>query len=149
MADQSTRKQPAWLPFAVVGGAVIIVMILWSALSSPDNRPADMRETFTLTGKLVVPANVGSAVPDGGCIGDRGFSDIQPGAVVTVRSGSMMLASGTLASGQMESTRCAYAFTVPGVLRGQGTYQVEVGGRGAVEVDETTAVTGGVSLTLG
>lgn len=153
MTSQPTRKQPMWLPFAVVGGAVVIAMILWATLPSTTDRPSRpeaLRETFTLTGKLVVPARVETFVPDGGCIGDRGYSDIRPGAGVTVYTASgTVLTTGALTAGRMDSMRCAYAFAVVDVPRGEGIYQVEVAGRGKVSVDEATATTAGASLTLG
>ncbi len=153
MTGQQIRKQPVWLPFAVVGGAVGLVMILWAALSSPANVPPRTeapREVFTLTGQVDVPARVETFVPDGGCIGERGYTDIQPGASATVYSASgTTLATGALVSGRMESLRCVYSFTVMNVPRGEGFYQVEVSSRGKVALDEATATTKGASLTLG
>jgi hypothetical protein len=152
MTEQPTRKQPAWLLFAVAGGAVVIAMILWAALSSPVNVPprVEPRETFTLTGQVVVPARVESFVPDGGCIGNPGYTDIQPGAAVTVYSAAgTVVARGELSAGRLDSLRCAYAFTVSAVPRGEGSYQVEVSSRGKVTFDESTLVSSGASLTLG
>lgn len=147
---QHTRRP--WLPFAVVGGAVVAIMILWAALSSPENVPPREapRETFTLTGKIVVPMRVETFVPDGGCIADRGYDDIATGAGVTVYDASgKVLATGRLSAGQKTDLRCAYSLTVLAVPRGEGFYQVEVASRGKVAFDESTLVTSGASLTLG
>jgi hypothetical protein len=153
MTEQQTRKQPAWLPFVVVGGVVVLVAVLFAVLSSPANMPRRTeapRETFTLTGKIVVPARVETFVPDGGCIGAAGFSDIKPDAGVTVYGASgTVLATAALTAGRVDSTRCAYSFSVPDVPRGEGDYQVEVAGRGKVAFDESTLVSSGASLTLG
>src|SRR5687767_9945516 len=114
MTSRPTHRGPAWLPFAVVGAAVAAFIVLVAIL--PKDQPSRVetpRETFTLTGKVVVPARVETFVPDGGCIGARGYTDIQPGAGVAVYSASgTVVAHGELAAGRMDSLRCAYAFTV-------------------------------------
>jgi hypothetical protein len=153
MTEQPTRKQPAWLPFAVVGGAVVIAMILWAVLSAPAKVPTPEpkpRETFTLTGRIAVPNRVETFVPDGGCIARSGYDDIGSGTGVTVYDASgKVLAVGALGNGQKRDFRCAYNLIVHGVPRGEGFYQVEVASRGKVAFDESTLVSTGASLTLG
>lgn len=149
MTSQPTRQRPAWVPFAIAVG-VMSVMVLWAVLASGPSPTVETRETFTLTGQVSVPARVGTFVPDGGCIGDRGYTDIQPGAQVTVSGSSgTVLATGTLTSGRPDSMRCAYTFSVADVPRGEGSYQVEVSSRGKVRFDEAAVVSGGALLTLG
>lgn len=146
MSEQSIRKQPAWLPFAVVGGAVVVIMILWAMLSSPENRPPAAPKTFTLTGTLTVPGDASN----GGCVTDRGYDDIQTGTGVTVYDASgKVLAVGRLGSGRVAGFRCAFSLTVPSVPHGEGFYQVEVASRGKVAFDEAVLVSSGASLTLG
>lgn len=151
MTEPVQRTRRPWLPFAVVGGAVVLLAILWAALSSPESTPRETpRETFTLTGKIVVPNRVTSFVPNGGCIADAGYDDIKTDAGVTVYdSAGKVLAVGTLSHGVKSGLRCAFNLLVPAVPRGEGFYQVEVASRGKVAFDETTLVSSGASLTLG
>lgn len=146
MSDQPTRKQPAWLPFAVVGGATVVIGTLLSVLSSPENRPPVAPKTFTLTGTLTVPGEVKS----GACITKAGYDDIGLGTGVTVYDASgKVLAVGTIGNGRESGFRCAFSLTVSGVPRDEGFYQVEVASRGKVAFDEPTLVSKGASLTLG
>jgi hypothetical protein len=146
MSEQPIRKQPAWLPFAVVGGAVVVIMILWAALSSPENRPPAAPKTFTLTGTLTVPGEASHE----GCMTDRGYDDIKTGTGVTVYDASgKVLAVGRLVRGRVVDFRCAYSLVVSGVPLGEDFYQVEVASRGKVAFAESVLVSSGASLTLG
>lgn len=134
----------------VLGGAAALAAIgtiIFVATSEPDR--------FTLTGSLTITDPNGATLdltPDGAwtCRGDGGYSDIQPGAQVTVSDASgTVLAVGELGQGGDTVEPCVMPITVPGVPHGEDFYRVEVAGRGGITVDKIDAQAGLVDLTVG
>jgi hypothetical protein len=93
--------------------------------------------------------------PDGTCVGDGGYSDIGPGAQVTVTDQKgELIATGTLSMGERGMTNdtwvCRFAFTVPDVP-GADFYTIEVSHRGGLTYStaEMDAQGWTVGFTLG
>lgn len=66
------------------------------------------------------------------CDGQGGFSDIRPGASVTVydASGTIVGSGAITDDGSTSSTGCQFPFTVPNVPTGSAFYQYEISHRG-------------------
>lgn len=147
MSQTHTTRRP-WLPFVVVGGAVIGLMVFFSLVSSPDNAPPRQSPTFSLMGELRLNS-AGSTVTGSTCTGEGGYSDIRAGAQVAVfDANGAVVGHSALQGGVHEPEACVFQFGVS-VPRGEGTYQVEVSHRGKMVVTEEAAALGLTSLTLG
>jgi hypothetical protein len=88
-----------------------------------------------------------------GCVGDGGYSDIGPGAQITVRNGSGdILGVGSLGSGTPTSgapkARCTYRATVDAVPAGEGFYSVEIASRGEITQPEAELKANGHEFQL-
>lgn len=135
--------------FAVL--AIVVTVVIGLALTGSDeDRPSSV---FTLSGELRLGAG-GAFVAGTSCSGDdsKGYPDIDAGTPVTVYdSAGTVLATGVLGSGTVTTPGgpCVFAFTVPGVLAGEASYQVEVADRGKVRVNAAEAEYGTVAVTLG
>ena len=101
----------------------------------------DLTGTFALTDLSL----------DGSCIGTGGYSDIQPGASVTVyNSAGVVEATGALGSGKYDNAgTCTYELLVQGVPDDSAFYQVEITHRGKITVPASEAKDGQFAGTLG
>jgi hypothetical protein len=87
------------------------------------------------------------------CIGDGGYSDIGPGAQITVRNGSGdILGVGSLGNGTPTAgapkARCTYQATVDAVPAGEGFYSVEIASRGEITQSEAELKANGHKFEL-
>lgn len=149
MTEPVRHTRRPWLPFAVVGAGVLVLVVFFSLVSSPDNAPPTMSKTFNLAGELRLDS-AGAAITGSACVGEGGYFDIRPGAqVVVYDSSGAVLGASALQAGFHEPGACVFRFSVADVPRGGGVYQVEVSSRGKVVVREDAASMGLTSLTLG
>lgn len=149
MPEARRSGKPAWFPFAVVGAGVLVLIVFFSLVSSPDNAPPNLSKDFNLAGELRL-SSADAAIEGGSCAGKGGYFDIRAGAQVVVSDASgTVLGSGSLQDGFHEPGVCVFRFYVRDVPRGEGTYQVEVSHRGKTPVGEEAASLGRTSLTLG
>jgi len=123
----------------VVGATIaVVVLVLPGEKSELDGGGAEPA-SFTVAGSLQVI----------GC-SSRGYSDLEPGAQVTVQAqdGSVLGIGTLLQSG--DSYGCARTFTVPNVPAGLSLYGVAVGNknRGVIWRNEQDA-RNGFALTIG
>lgn len=104
--------------------------------------------TFTLYSPSVEAAY--DYVDAANCRGTNGFADVRDGTEVRVYDArGELLAAGQLESGAfVPFERCQLVFELPGVPRGRGMYQVEVGERGRVTYTQDQ-LSDGVDMTLG
>jgi hypothetical protein len=111
--------------------------------------------TYTITGGLALDLGgtfSGFSADEGdACNGAGGYSDIRPGAQVTVRDGTgATVAVSSLGGGARRSASCIFTFVVPDVPR-VDFYSVEVSHRGQVQFsfDDMERQDWEVILTLG
>jgi hypothetical protein len=108
--------------------------------------------TFVLTGTLTLSeASPGSA---GSCEGKGGYSDITPGAAVTVYDAAgAVIGKGYLGNGSSASASgygaCEFQFSVQSVPEGSKFYQVEISHRGKLTVSAEDAKAGRFASSLG
>jgi len=106
---------------------------------------------FDLVGliSLVDPGGYGPGPGGVGCEGTGGYSDLTPGATVTVQDADgTIVAVGSVSVGAEDAGRCQLFFEVTDVPASD-FYQVEVSGRGAVPFTDEQARGGEVLLTIG
>lgn len=164
------RRPKRWR--LVLAGAAVIVLVAAAVLvtllvTRPKQQPtpAAPPAPFTVTGAIVVPADIlssGQAVGES-CATDDGYGDIQAGAQVTVKdaAGTVVavgrLQAGTVADlygeGDMPAllgyaSKCTFAFNVTNVPAGQQIYSVEVSHRGELRYDRDQ-LDQPLALTLG
>lgn len=106
-------------------------------------------EPFTMVGSISLSDNFVNSASGVGCQGSGGYSDITPGAVVTVYDASTaIVAVGSITIGGSTGTTCDLFFEVTDIPPSD-FYQVEVSNRGLVTFTEAQARGGEVMLTLG
>ncbi len=109
-------------------------------------------EKTTVTGTFVLSDNAGAEgiVSDGEtCQGANGYSDVNPGTIVTVKNGKgEMLATTTLGTGKGSPATCTFTFTVP-LTEGQDRYVLSVGRRGEFSYSFEQLVAKGIRMQLG
>jgi hypothetical protein len=109
-------------------------------------------EPFTLEGTLQLNSDsitTGGLPPGFNCAGSGGYSDIAPGAPVTVSDeGGTLLAKSTFDGSVGGPGWCALSFSVKDVPAGSKFYRVEVARRGDMSYTEEEA-RARVGLTLG
>ena len=134
-------------PIVVVG--ILIVAAVGVALLTLRSDP-----TYTISGRfeLVTGWNFNPLGSDS-CAGTGGYSDIRPGAQVTVRGGSgSTLAISRLgeSKGALSPATCSFEFSVTEVPR-EDFYRIEVSHRGEIEFSfaEMESKNWMVELTLG
>jgi Protein of unknown function (DUF732) len=109
-------------------------------------------EKTTITGTFILSDNagVGGIESDGTtCQGANGYSDVNPGTIVTLKNGKgEILATTTLGSGKSGSANCTFTFTLP-VTEGQERYVLSVGHRGEFSYSFEQLVAKGIQMQLG
>lgn len=119
-------------------GALALVLVVLLALGG---------RTFTLEGSLTLVDTYGSG---SSCATFGGYSDIAPGADVTIRDAEgTVVASGALQSGRYSGAGCRFPFAISDVPSGSAFYHVEVTHRGLVTFTAEELAAGGAHLTLG
>lgn len=140
----ATGQRGRWKWVAAgVGGIAVGAAIAWGLITWVS------ADRFTLLGALTL--ETGGAQRSDGCAGTGGYRDLAVGASVSVFDGrGDLVAVGSLDRAAYRSDgACVFAFTVTDVPGGRDLYQVEVGNRGKVPVDETTARNAMTQLSLG
>lgn len=123
-----------------LGGLGVLALVLVTLLALG-------ARTFTLEGSLTLVDAYGTS---SSCATYGGYSDIAPGADVTVRDAEgTVVASGALQSGRMSGAGCRFPFAIADVPGGSAFYQVEVTHRGLVTFTADELAAGGAQLTLG
>lgn len=103
---------------------------------------------FTLVGQVRITGNLGAS---GTCSGSHEFSDIDKGALLTVRdSAGRVVATGSLGSGAYNSySACVFPIVVRGVPDGSASYSVQVGWHSEKTIANGQARTGNLVMNLG
>jgi hypothetical protein len=110
----------------VLGGGAALALVASGALTP----------RHTITGDYILVDSAQNppliVVEGSGCRGAGGYSDIEPGAPVTLVDGTgTVLGTSTLSGGSGSSTECDFSFSIPGVPE-VSAYTVEVSHRGKV-----------------
>ncbi|MCX4824878.1 hypothetical protein OG883_34500 [Streptomyces sp. NBC_01142] len=152
--DQKPQhRRPAWLLSGLAGVAVGagIVGGVWAVSASTwgATDAFELKGTMTLVGG---GSEIGRP-STGGCRGLGGYSDIIPGAAVTVYDAAgKVVATGSLGepkySGSGFTLACAFPVSVPDVPKGSKIYQVEVSHRGKISIGSDEAEQGKFAASL-
>lgn len=150
----STRRQLPPLAAGVIGlvvGAGAVGAVWGLSGGSPAPKPT-AAATFVLTGTLTLAKASPGAT--GSCEGTGGYSDITPGAAVTVYDASgAVVGSGSLGNGSSMGSggfgACEFGLSVQGVPEGSKFYQVEISHRGKLTVSAADAKAGRFASSLG
>lgn len=109
-------------------------------------------EKTTVAGTFILSDNVGAEgiASDGtACQGANGYSDVNPGTIVTVKNGKGdVLATTTLGPGKGDAASCTFSFSVP-LTEGQDRYVLSVGRRGEFSYTFEQLVAKGIRMQLG
>ncbi|CDP87404.1 MULTISPECIES: DUF732 domain-containing protein [Mycolicibacterium] len=109
-------------------------------------------EKTTVTGTFVLSDHAGAdgIASDGTtCQGSNGYSDVNPGTIVTVKNGrGDVLATTTLGTGKGGAASCTFTFQVP-LTEGQDRYVLSVGRRGEFSYSFEQLVAKGIRMQLG
>ena len=154
--DNQTSTQPNRFPFTAAGGflAALLLVVVGVGVYFGVRALAggDKDEPFDLVGTVALRTDslTTSGLPAGfECAGRGDYSDIGPGAAVTVSDETgTLLAKGTLASSIGDNKLCVFTFNVPDVPAGAKFYQVQVSNRDATSYTEQEA-RGHVEVSLG
>ena len=147
--SSDTRRRRRWL--ALTAAAVVAVgSVAYFGLQA-SNKPA-LAEPFTLAGILRLNTNTmkTTGLPGGyKCAGARDYTDIGPGAPVTVEDeGGKLLAKGAIESSNNGRDSCLLLFSVDDVPGGAEFYRVHVAQRTEMSYTESEAKYG-VELSVG
>lgn len=105
--------------------------------------------TFTLVGLFTLADSTSRLKTGDDCQGQGGYSDIKPGAQVTVYAGDPV-ATGALGPGTFTAgVGCVFGVVTGDVPRWRGIYQWEVTHRGKLTITEADAVGSVAQATLG
>ncbi len=109
-------------------------------------------EKTTVTGTFILSDNAGvdGIASDGTtCQGANGYSDVNPGTIVTVKNGKGdVLATTTLGPGKGSAASCTFSFSVP-LTEGEDRYVLSVGRRGEFSYSFEQLVAKGIQMQLG
>jgi hypothetical protein len=157
MSDSSNARK--WgVPFAVVGGITLLIVLALSLLpkSKPIPRPV-IPQDFAVVGTLTLRGSSGighlngivNATPGSVCFGQRGYDDIDIDSQVTISADGRVVAVGNLEGGTYDGTGCVFTFRVAQVPANHAMYAVEVAHRGAAHFPASVIQTEPVRLTIG
>jgi hypothetical protein len=100
--------------------------------AEPESKPG----SFTISGTISVPSATYVAEGQdatGFCTVKDGYEDLRTGASVAVTDAAGdVVGVGQLVDVKRTPEECRYAFDIPNVREGSGTYGIEVGNRGIV-----------------
>jgi hypothetical protein len=143
------RNLPIIVPWVLTAGLAVALLLVLLLPKSPSSSPpppqqqeqaaATAQDAGGDTGRNVIIRFTLYDLETAGasCRGQGGYSDIAPGAPVTVKNESgEILGAGTLGVGSSVSGTCIWSVQLSGVPSGEKFYSAEVGDRGAITYSE-------------